>query len=50
MNEKIIGEKLFVCNVVIDNNVRVIDVIKCICFEFFVYVLGDVVKGLDIVN
>ncbi|MEL7443705.1 MAG: Orn/Lys/Arg decarboxylase N-terminal domain-containing protein, partial [Pseudomonadota bacterium] len=49
-NEKTTGEKSSARNAVIDNNARVIDAIKRIRPELPVYVLGDAVKGLDIVN
>ena len=49
-NEKTTSEKSSERNAVIDNNARVIDAIKRIRPELPVYVLGDAVKGLDIVN
>ncbi|CAI4169364.1 Beta-eliminating lyase family protein [Alteromonas macleodii] len=49
-NEKTTAERSSARNAVIDNNARVIDAIKRIRPELPVYVLGDAVKGLDIVN
>ena len=49
-SEKTSSEKSPARNAVIDNNARVIDAIKRIRPELPVYVLGDAVKGLDIVN
>ncbi|MDY6976237.1 MAG: Orn/Lys/Arg decarboxylase N-terminal domain-containing protein [Pseudomonadota bacterium] len=49
-NEKTTSEESSAHNAVIDNNAKVIDAIKRIRPELPVYVLGDAVKGLDIVN